>query len=103
MAKLLNLDELQQDEYELKLNGKIYPMKELSVGDFIKISKMTQDLGEDLNESDQIELMIEVIQMRFPDMPGEDLMGLSVTNLGKLVEFVQNMSKVTDEAQGEGN
>lgn len=87
MAKLLNLDELEQIDYTLKLKGQEYPMVDISVGDFIKITKMTETLDENMPISAQMEKTVELIQVRFPTVPKEELMSLNMDQLAAVLKF----------------
>lgn len=99
MSSTLNLDELASEKRVVTLKGVSYEMKEMSVSDFIELTRISENLSDDMPPSEQMELMVRMIQMSFPEMPKEVLHGLNIRQLNKITEFAQT-TKFEDE---EGN
>lgn len=92
--KLLNLDELSQVTRKVKLFGKEYEVREMSVGAFIDSMKKATELerrikaGEPIAPAEQMEAMVEAVKLGLPDCPIEELRKLSFDLLTTLIRFM---------------
>lgn len=98
MSKMLNLDELANEERVLKLNGSEHVLRDVSVGDFIEITRMTEGLKDDLPISDQLEMMVSIIKRRFPTVDEEELAALNMRQLNAILEFARQGDGQPDDA-----
>lgn len=92
MAKYLNVDELAPEQRVLKLRGKEYPMKEMSMEELITTIRETEQLAEKKGKvtvSEQMEMMVQTVQRAFPSCPKGVLMSLSVAQLAAIIDFAQ--------------
>lgn len=104
MSKFLNLDEYAKPTKEFSLNGKNYKINNLSVGDFIKVSKMQQQIeeaGDKTTMEDLYNLSIEIILSAVPELTKEELYKLTSEQLNALAKYIQETEtdKVTEEAK----
>lgn len=100
MSKLLNLDDLsQQEERVLILGGVDYPMTEMTVKDFIEINQDAQALKGETDPGTLMETTINLIQRSFPTCPREVLLGLGLTKLNRIMKFTSEApEEVLEEA-----
>ncbi len=98
MTKILNLDEVQNDEDEKQITiaGTAHLMSPMTLKNFMKISKTAQKLkasekqgGKEISEEDQMNMMQEAIQMAFPTLTGDELGEMTMPQLKRLQEFIQ--------------
>lgn len=118
MAKLLNLDELATEERVLVLKEVEYPMKEMTVDEFIKASREAEKADAEAKKveaeaeksgeapqqamSDVIDKLIEVICESFPTLPDSELRGLSLPQLNAIIEFMRgDIDKELTEGESE--
>jgi hypothetical protein len=102
MTKLLNLDELVNEQRVLKLNGQEHVMKSLSVGDFIELNREIEKFkkrGGELTTEEQVELMIAEVQRYFPTMGTSELRNLTINQLLLILNFVRD----SQDQQSEGD
>lgn len=101
--KVLNLDELAPEQRVLTIKGQQYPMKEMTVADFIEITKEAQAAESaerrELSLGEQVEMLVEAIVKAFPTCPREVLLGLALNQLTAILTFVRG--EVPDEASVE--
>lgn len=93
MAKMLNLDEIKAEEKVLKLCGKEHTMKEMSVEDFIKLTKETEKYesgAKEMSLSEQMESLVDMVLKAFPTCPREDLMSQKLDMLTVILKFVRS-------------
>ena len=97
MAKVLNLDELAQEERVLTIKGQDYPMKEMSVSEFIvatreaeKAQKEAEKEGAtELELSEVMERLVDMMSDSFPTCPKEELSALKMAHLNAILEFMK--------------
>jgi len=94
MAKVLNLDSLAKKEQELIIGGEAYKQKQLSVEDFIKLTKRVEVLEKKKEDSmaTRMEFLIETILISYPTCSAEILKAQTVENLNSIVEFARDGS-----------
>lgn len=100
MAKMLNLDEVSaKEERVLRFQGIEYPMKTISVRDFIDMTRRGEalDADKDSKMTDQLEWMVDMVSNLFPTMPEEVVGSFDLTELGTIIDFAR--SNVDDEAE----
>ncbi len=106
MAKILNLDELAPEEKQLKLKGEGYSMKEMSVDDFISITRKAEKIEKDSTDmpmSDRVEFLMDMVCDSFPTCPRDDLRGLNLEQLNAIIEFARgDMDKEAKEGDEKG-
>lgn len=93
MAKMLNLDEIQTEEKVLKLKGQEHTMKEMSVEDFIELTKETEKYEsgvETMSMSEQMEKLVDMVLKAFPTCPRQDLMEQKLDMLTVIMKFVRS-------------
>lgn len=109
--KVLNLDELAPEQRVLTIKNVQYPMKEMTVADFIEVTKQARQAeseeAKELSMGEQVELLVDAIQKGFPTCPKEVLMGLSLTQLTAILQFVrgempggEESAEVVEDDQG---
>ncbi|WP_431854309.1 hypothetical protein [Azospirillum sp.] len=91
MPTFLDLDNLPTGAAErvLKLNGREHTLKPMSVADFIENTRMIQAQGNTLELAQEFELMITLIQRGFPTIAKDELMGLTLPQLNRILDFTQ--------------
>lgn len=89
MAKILDLDELETPEFALKLGGKEHVMNELTVEDFIQNTRELAKLRESTDEAEHFEAYVRMIGRMFPTIQKEDLMKLKLSQLGRIMQWIQ--------------
>lgn len=90
-VEVLNLDDFAKIKKVVKLHGKDYSVEEMSVEDFIEVSreaKRLEALGERLDEVGQVEAMIKLIRQAIPSLPEETARKLKVPQLAVLIRFI---------------
>jgi len=93
-ASVLNLDTLAKEERLITLEGESYAMKEMSVEDFVNITKRAEEVekkGED-TISKRIEFLVETVLISFPTCPKEVLVRQGLTKLNAIVDFARDGS-----------
>ena len=93
MAKMLNLDDVSaKEERVLRVKGEEYPMKTMSVHDFIELTRRGEELdaSEDTKVTDQLEWMVEMVELLFPTIPDEVLKEFSLDELGMIINFARS-------------
>ncbi|NQZ53217.1 MAG: hypothetical protein HRT93_03075 [Piscirickettsiaceae bacterium] len=95
MAKMLNMDEIQEEQKKvLKLGGSEYPMKELSVSEFIKLTqKAEKDEGKDMTLSEQVKELIQMVKDAFPTLEDKKLKALSLQQLNTIIGFARDIGE----------
>lgn len=97
--KTLNLDDVKPAvEKVVKLNGKSHPMKAMTVGDFIDITSRTDELQKrkgdnELSFEQEFVLLTDIVMRGFETLSRDDIMGLSLEQLAKLAEFIQESAE----------
>jgi hypothetical protein len=98
MAKILNLDDVAaKEERVLKFRGEGYPMAQMSVGDFIEITRKSEQMNDKASVADQTELLIEMVGGAFPSMPKDVLRSMSFEQLVAVLDFARAVDQ-----EGEG-
>ena len=108
--KVLNLDELAPEKRVLTIKGVKYPMKDMTVADFIEVTKKaedaTADSAKELSVSEQVVLLVDAIQNAFPTCPKEVLLALAIEQLTAILIFVRGEipeGATIEEAEEAGN
>ena len=88
MAKILNLNSLAKEEKILTIDGTSYPMKDMSVEDFIELTRRAEavDKKEDVGLADKI----DTVCISFPTCPKTVLRKRSLEELNAIVEFARD-------------
>lgn len=97
MSKVLNLDELAQEERVLTLKGTSYAMKEMSVQEFISATrdaekeqaKATAEGATELELSEVMEKLVDMISDSFPTCPKDELNSLKMHQINAILEFMK--------------
>lgn len=88
MAKILNIDSFAKDERSIKLGGVEYPIKEMTVDNFIETTRQALSL-EDANLVEQVEGTIKMIMRSIPTVPEDVLRGIKLEHLQTIVAFIR--------------
>lgn len=99
MTKILNLDDFNTPLKSIKLNGRDHPMKPMSVKDFITTTREAQALGADADMGAQIEQLVKMVRAIFPTFTDDDINGLDMPQLNKIIEFARAEEEATAEAE----
>lgn len=100
-TQILNLDEIETPvQKTVKIGGKAYKMKPVSVADYIRSLKRMKDIDVETNPEQIVEAMTETVTTAFPDMPSEVVEGLNMDQLRALTEFI---SQEAEKEASEGN
>lgn len=102
--KVLNLDEvLTTDPRELVLNGQTYTINEMSVEDYVEVTKTAEKLGEGASVELQMNETARMIARQVPGLTQQQLMKLPVEKLYAIAEFVRGVDpeQILKKASGE--
>lgn len=93
MAKILNVDELAQEEArELVIKGVTYTVKSMDVDDFIEISTISAKLSEsDMSVAEQMNASIKLIKRGIPEINESILRALKLPQLAAVAQFVRGV------------
>ncbi|MGZ8172581.1 MAG: hypothetical protein ACXWT0_01635 [Methylobacter sp.] len=104
MTKILNIDGLgKKEDRAITLKGVSYPLKEMSVGDYIKINEMAEEVDKkgDISPVDTVKFLVESIAISFPTCPKEILMELTSAELSIISTFARDGSMPEDAVTSE--
>lgn len=102
MTKFLDLDKLESTtEYSITLHGVTHEMKSLSVGDYIKMTKLNERMGKAKASVEQIEIALEMITTAFPSMSDSVVKELSFDQMGAIINFIM-VDSTADAPKTEG-
>lgn len=91
MPKYLNIDEIAPEKKVLTLRGAEHVMHQVTVEEFIEITKAAQESGEgkiqDRPVYEQVEMLVEQILKAFPSVPRDHLVKLSIDQLTTILKF----------------
>lgn len=92
MTKILNVDALQDEIRKITLNGESHQMKELSVGDFITITKLEDEAEKSGNLSfgDRVDFLVKYICLVFPTCTKEELYACDFQKINALFAFAKD-------------
>jgi hypothetical protein len=94
VAHVLNLDEIETGlERTVVLGGKNYPLKPMSVEDYIAQLKDAQAAEKEQDTVKLFELMVNSVGRAFPSMKEGVIRKLTVAQLQKLMAFVQSVAE----------
>lgn len=98
MAKILNIDGLKKEERVITLQGNSYPMKNMSVGDFIKVNAMAEvaDAKENPTNGDRVDFLVQSVSISFPTCPIEVLYDCSFDEINAIASFARDGSLPSD-------
>jgi hypothetical protein len=103
----LDLDAIAEGaELVVKLKGKEHKLKQASVADFIANTKQLQKLQGKMTIEEEFDQLIEMILRCFPTMKRDDIDGMTVPQMNRLVAtaFEMNGQQEAGEAlKTEGN
>lgn len=89
---ILKLDEVKSVPRQIDYKGVAYNLKELSVGEFIDMSRKTkaveETLSEDSSGDDVVKRFIEIITESFPTMTEEVIRTMSLAQMMMVMSFV---------------
>lgn len=90
-TKVLNLDRLieKAPQRVLSYKGIEHPIKEMSVEDFLKLTKVAEELEKGSTLGQQIEANIELLADAIPTMDRDELRKIPVEHLAALARFVR--------------
>lgn len=102
--QILNLDALAKQEKVVTLGGVDYPVKEMSVDDFITANKEAKVLEENKDDTVQwVESTVRFITRAIPSMSSEMIRAMSLERMGIIVKFINGeLVQELENAQGEG-
>jgi len=98
MAKLLNIDELTQQELAIKIGGVEYSVVERSVQQVLTAIKAEKEL-KDADEATKLEKFVQMLNESIPDCPKEKLLRLPMATLNQIFEFISDTETVQSETQ----
>ena len=94
MTKLLNLDTLPTTtEHTIRLKGVDHHMVPISVGKFIKQSKLAKKIDEKGDIADQFDSLIGMVDDSFPTIGRPVLEGMSFDQLNAIFSFMTATSE----------
>lgn len=109
MTKMLNLDDYAKVEKTVKINGKEYPVVEMSVEAFVQATQESREY-EKLDSAAQkdpmlhIESAIRMIKFAIPTMPEPEIRALNFQQLRVLISFVNGeIEQQGAQKDAEGN
>jgi len=107
---VLDLDELVKDEFVVKLNGREHKLHPVTLGSFLENIKDIEKIGKAASIEDEIGLTRKMLQRAFPTMEMNDLDGLTLVQMNKILDFAYehngqkaNEKKNSEEASGGSN
>ena len=108
MPKYLNLDSLAPEKKVITIKGNDHEMHQVSVKEFIEITKAADESGEgkiqDKPIYEQVQTLVDQILKAFPTCPEEDLVSLSVDQLTTILKFtagaLEEEADVKEEVKG---
>jgi hypothetical protein len=87
----LNVDDLAPAKKTLTLKGKVHEMHQVSVSEFIAVTKASKDIDEkdfdELKVDEKMERLVVNVSKAFPTIPDEDLGALSLEQLTAIIRF----------------
>ncbi len=91
-TKILNIDALVKDKREITLEGITYPVKDISVEDFIKINNMADvaDAKAAPTTADRVLFLAETVLISIPTCPKEVLMKRTLDELNLIASFARD-------------
>ncbi len=100
MTKILNVDGLKKESFVITLGGIQYPKKEMSVGDFIKITELAEaaEAKKETTSTDRIKFLIDSVAISFPTCPKEVLVECTFEELNVIATFARDGS-LPDDAE----
>lgn len=109
-TEFLNLDELAVESRVVQNGGKKYHMRDMTVEDFIEMSKRDKKAADfdAMTAGEQLEFLVEQISEAFEDWPESELRELPMRKLNAILDFVyQKRDEEAEEAvesagEGEG-
>jgi len=99
MTKILNIDALAKEDRVITLEGVTYPIKDVSVEDFIRINEMAEeaDRKENPTTSDRVLFLAETVFISVPTCPRDILMKRSLNELNMIAAFARDGTLPEDE------
>jgi hypothetical protein len=103
MTKILNIDALSKEERVITLEGVSYPIKDVSVEDFIRINEMAEEADKKDNPttSDRVLFLAETVFISVPSCPREILMKRSLHELNLIAAFARDGTLPEDDSSDE--
>lgn len=96
MTKLLNLNQLSPKETrQVQIGEKSYPIKEMSVEDFIETTRVAESLEAETSYGKQLEATIGLIKRAIPAIDQATLLNLSLEQLKALTGFIRGEDPAT--------
>ena len=90
MTKLLNLNQLSPKEVrEVQIGDHVYPIKEMSVEDFIETTKVAEAMETETSYAKQLNATIGLVKRSVPTIDQSVLLQLSLEQLRALTAFVR--------------
>lgn len=101
---VLDLDDLVKDDFVVKLKGKEHKLHPVTLGTFLENIKDIEKIGKSASIEDEINLTRKMLQRAFPTMDVDDLDGLTLGQMNKILDFAYehngqkaNEKKATEE------
>jgi hypothetical protein len=102
-TRMLNMDQLAQSMVRsVRIGGKEYEIKEMSVDGFIEIQSEAERLEKKSTTTEQLEATLRLVNRAIPTLPSEVVRGLPLEQLRVLVQFIQDDAAPTKEEAQEG-
>lgn len=106
MSKFINLDDFDTESQKtFQFGGKKYAIKPMGFGTFITLTNKRQKLEslqqENANPVEIYEMLSYIVKACVPEMSEEELNKMSVDQLVKLTDYIQEMDKETAEVAKE--
>lgn len=103
-AKMLNLDEVAaREERIVVLKGVEYPMKAVSVKDFIEMTKRGEEADEkNMSFAESVEWLIDMVSKVFPTIPKDVLDDLTMPQLNAILELAKGEAEAEEGDESEG-
>jgi hypothetical protein len=109
--QILNLDDLARRSKEVRLGGRTYAVKDMTVETFIEANREADELEKAEKRGDAVETLeatVRFVKRSIPDMESQTIRDLSLEALGTLVKFLngeleaQAAGAVTEAAETAG-
>jgi hypothetical protein len=90
--EILNIDAFAETKRQLKMDGKVYPVEESTVQEFINNLKAAEDLeksGVEKNLAESFEGAVKVVTDAIPTLPKEEILKLKMPAMMAVLQFIR--------------
>jgi hypothetical protein len=98
------LDEVKDsvEQKVIKLGGKEYPLKPITVSDFVEMAKHDGDVDENSPIEEQIDALVKMVCRSFDGIPEDEVRKLTFDKLMAIVNFMQEVAEEGSASVEEG-